>query len=147
MFNALTAASCACVLIEAASMRPVASENVPKELVNSWRAEDIGGGGAVDALEMVLEIREDGTYGGMGGCNLFTGTFSLSEQTISFGPNEAARALCAPAVMKHEQRFLGTLQSELTWKVDGVTLTLTGADGTPVMRLLSAEPPSSGVKR
>lgn len=147
MLNALTVASCACVLIEAASMRPVATENVPKELVNSWRAEDIGSGGTVDELEMVLEIREDGTYGGMGGCNPFTGTFSLLERTISFGPTEAARALCAAAVMKQEQRFLGTLQSELTWKVDGVTLTLTAPDGTPVMRLLSAGSPASGIAR
>ncbi|WEX77154.1 hypothetical protein PYH37_005539 [Sinorhizobium numidicum] len=33
MLKAFTAVSCACVLIELASINPVAAENVPKELV------------------------------------------------------------------------------------------------------------------
>ncbi|AWM26718.1 hypothetical protein N181_19040 [Sinorhizobium fredii USDA 205] len=145
MLKALTAASCACVMIELASMQSVAAENVPPELIGSWLAEDIGGGGVIDDLETVLEIHEDGTYGGMGGCNMFTGVFSLSERTITFGPTAAARTLCAPAIMEQEQKFLDTLKNELTWKVDGTRLTLTGSNDAPVMRFVSAESASSGI--
>ncbi|MDK1493448.1 META domain-containing protein [Sinorhizobium sp. 7-81] len=139
MLKALTAASCACVLIELASTEIVAAEKVPEELVGSWLAEDIGGGGVIDDLQTVLEIREDGTYGGMAGCNNFTGAFSLTGTTITFGPTAAARKMCAPAIMDQEQKFFSTLREGLTWKIDGGRLTLTRPDGTPVMLLTSME--------
>lgn len=144
MSKTLTAASCACVLIELASINMVAAENVPQELVGSWRAEAIGGEGVVDEFETVLEIREDGTYGGMGGCNIFTGAFTLSGKAITFGPTAAARKMCEPAVMEQEQKFFDALRNGLDWSVDGTRLTLAGADGTPVMRLVSTEAAAAG---
>ncbi|THK35134.1 META domain-containing protein [Ensifer sp. MPMI2T] len=145
MLKALIAASCACVLIELASTEMVAAEKVPEELVGSWLAEDIGGGGVIDDLQSVLEIREDGTYGGMAGCNNFTGAFSISGTTITFGPTAAARKMCVPAIMDQEQKFFDTLRDGLTWRIDGGRLTLTKPDGTPVMRLTSMEVGAAGV--
>ena len=144
MLKALTAASCACVLIELASMQTVAAENVPEELIGSWLAEDIGGGGVIDDLQTTLEIRDDGTYGGMAGCNNFTGMFSLSEGTISFGSAAATRKICAPAIMDQEQKFLDALGDELGWKIEGGKLTLTRSNGNPVMRLASMKSPITG---
>ncbi|TCN32040.1 META domain-containing protein [Sinorhizobium americanum] len=146
MLNALTAASCACVLIELTSLRSVGAENVPQELIGSWRAEAVKSGEAVDDPEMVLEIREDGTYGGTGGCNFFTGVFSLSEGTIIFGPTEATHIICAPAVMEQEQKLFDMLKDALAWKVDAATLALTGPDGASGMRLVPVQAPSSGGK-
>ncbi|AUX78023.1 META domain-containing protein [Sinorhizobium fredii] len=139
MLNVLTAASCACVLIELASLRSVGAENVPPELIGSWRAETINSGEAVDDPEVVLEIREDGTFGGTGGCNFFTGAFSLSEGTITFGPTEATHTTCSPAVMEQEQRLLDLLKAALAWKVNGAMLALAGPDGASVMRLVSVK--------
>jgi heat shock protein HslJ len=48
MLKALTAVSCACVMIELASMNTVAAESVPEELVGSWRADEIGGASVID---------------------------------------------------------------------------------------------------
>ncbi|MCA1492680.1 META domain-containing protein [Sinorhizobium alkalisoli] len=144
MSKTLTAAMCACVLIEVASMNTVAAENVPQELVGSWRAEAIGGEGVVDEFETELDIREDGTYGGMGGCNFFTGAFTLSGKTITFGPTAAARKMCEPAIMEQEQKFFDALRNRLDWSIDGTRLTLAGADGTPVMRLVSTEAAAAG---
>ena len=96
MLKIITAVSCACVAIEMASMQPVAAENVPPQLVATWLAEDIGGGGVIDNLQSTLEIREDGTYGGMAGCNHFTGTFSLSGSKITFGPAASTRSSASP---------------------------------------------------
>ncbi|MCA1369088.1 META domain-containing protein [Bradyrhizobium sp. BRP14] len=146
MLKALIAASCACVLVELASMQTVAAEKVPEELVGSWLAEDIGGRGVIDDLQTTLEIREDGTYGGMAGCNNFTGTFSLSDATISFGSAAATRKICAPAIMDQEQKFLNALGAELGWKIEGGKLTLVRSNGTPVMRLASMKYPSAGAE-
>ncbi|MBB4186968.1 membrane-bound inhibitor of C-type lysozyme/heat shock protein HslJ [Sinorhizobium terangae] len=145
MLKALTAASCACVLIELASTEIVAAEKVPEELVGSWLVEDIGGGGVIEDLHSVLEIREDGTYGGMAGCNNFTGAVSPLGTTITFGPTAAARKMCAPAIMDQEQKFFDTLRDGLTWRIDGGRLTLTKPDGAPVMRLASMEAAAAGI--
>ncbi|MGZ2438574.1 heat shock protein HslJ [Sinorhizobium medicae] len=135
MLQALTAASCACVLIELASMQTVAAEKVPEQLVGSWLAEDMGGRGVIDDLQTTLEIREDGTYGGMAGCNHFTGAFSLSGATISFGFAAATRKMCVPAAMDQERKFLNALGDELSWKIEGSKLTLARPNGPPVIRL------------
>ncbi len=135
MLKVITAVSCACVTIEMASMQPVAAEDVPQQLVGTWLAEDIGGGGVIDNLQSTLEIREDGTYGGMAGCNHFTGTFSLSGSKISFGPAAATRKMCVPAAMTQEQKFLEALRSELSWTVEGSKLVLDKPEGRTAIKL------------
>jgi heat shock protein HslJ len=141
MLQALTAVSCACVLIELASMQTVAAEKVPEGLVGSWLAEELSGRGVIDDLQSVLEIREDGTYGGMAGCNNFTGVFGLSGETATFGPTAATRKMCAPAVMVQERKFFDALKGELGWQIDRGILVLRKTDGTPVMRLVSMKAP------
>ncbi|MBZ7923455.1 META domain-containing protein [Ensifer sp. 2YAB10] len=135
MLKVITAVSCACVTIEMASMQPVAAEDVPQQLVGTWLAEDIGGGGVIDNLQSTLEIREDGTYGGMAGCNHFTGTFSLSGSKITFGPAAATRKMCVPAAMTQEQKFLEALRSELSWTVEGSKLVLDKPEGRTAIKL------------
>lgn len=137
MLKAVAAFSCACVMIEAASMQTVAAEDVPQQLIGTWLAEDIGGGGVIDDLQSTLEIRDDGTYGGMAGCNHFTGTFSLSGSKITFGPAASTRKMCVPAAMTQEQKFFEALRSELSWVVAGSKLVLTKAGGGVAVRLAS----------
>lgn len=144
MLKIITAVSCACVAIEMASMQPVAAENVPPQLVATWLAEDIGGGGVIDNLQSTLEIREDGTYGGMAGCNHFTGTFSLSGSKITFGPAASTRKMCVPAVMNQEQKFLKALSNELSWSVEGSKLVLGKAGGGIALKLASMTAASEG---
>lgn len=137
MLKVATALSCACVLIEMASMQTVAAENVPQALVGTWLAEDIAGRGVIDNLQSTLEIRDDGTYGGMAGCNHFTGTFSLAGAKITFGPAATTRKMCVPAVMDQERKFLDALRTELSWAVEGSKLMLSQSAGTPALTLAS----------
>ncbi|KOF18966.1 hypothetical protein AC244_13355 [Ensifer adhaerens] len=137
MLKVATALSCACVLIEMASMQTVAAENVPQQLVGTWLAEDIAGRGVIDNLQSTLEIRDDGTYGGMAGCNHFTGTFSLSGAKITFGPAASTRKMCVPAVMDQEQKFFEALRTELSWAVEGSKLILAKPTGAPALTLAS----------
>lgn len=114
--------ACACVLIEAGAPQTVAADaTVPKELVGTWLAEDINSAGVIDYLQTTIELNDDGTYGGMAGCNHFTGTFTVNAFHIAFGPPAATRKLCVPAVRDQEAKFFKALQGELTYEVkDGL---------------------------
>ncbi|WP_349436115.1 META domain-containing protein [Pararhizobium sp. A13] len=135
--------SCSCVLLDATSVSTVSAESVPAELVGTWLAEDIGGGGVIDDLQTTLEINDDGTYSGFAGCNHYTGTFNLEGNEIIFGPAGATRKMCVPAVMDQEMKFFHALRFGLSWKVEDTKLVLTKPDSNLYMRLaahtLSAE--------
>lgn len=129
--------SCSCVLIDATSVSTVAAESVPDELLGTWLAEDIGGGGVIDYLQTTLEINDDGTYSGFAGCNNYTGTFDLKGGEIVFGPAGATRKMCVPAVMDQETKFFEALKSGLSWKIEETKLVLTKADSKTALRLAS----------
>ena len=99
MLKIITAVSCACVAIEMASMQPVAAENVPPQLVATWLAEDIGGGGVIDNLQSTLEIREDGTV-------YYLGLFSISNMdTQTFDHAIRPRDSEQPFRLRFSQQF------------------------------------------
>jgi heat shock protein HslJ len=127
--------SCSCVLIDATSVSTVAAESVPNELVGTWLAEDIGGGGVIDYLQTTLEINDDGTYSGFAGCNNYTGIFELKGGEIVFGPAGATRKMCVPAVMDQETKFFEALKAGLSWKIEETKLVLTKADSKTALRL------------
>lgn len=136
--------SCSCVLLDTASVSTVVAKSVPAELVGTWLAEDIGGGGVIDDLQTTLEINDDGTYSGFAGCNSYTGTFNLKGSEIIFGPAGATRKMCVPAVMDQETKFFRALRSGLSWRVEDTTLVLTKPDSNLAMRL-AAHAPSADV--
>lgn len=127
--------SCSCVLIDATPVSTVAAESVPKELVGTWLAEDIDGGGVIDYLQTTLEINDDGTYSGFAGCNSYTGTFDLKAGEIVFGPAGSTRKMCVPAVMDQEAKFFAALKTGLSWTIEETKLVLTKAGSTTALRL------------
>ena len=127
--------SCSCVLIDATSVSTIAAESVPKALVGTWLAEDIGGRGVIDYLQTTLEINDDGTYSGFAGCNSYTGTFDLKGREIVFGPAGSTRKMCVPAVMDQETKFFEALKTGLSWKIEETKLVLAKADSTTALRL------------
>ena len=69
-----------------ASAVPAAAANSP---VGKWLAEDIRGDGVIDNLQTTLEIKEDGSVLGSGGCNRYRGLAQITGQAIKFGANLA----------------------------------------------------------
>jgi putative lipoprotein len=84
----------------------------------NWLAEDINGGGVIDRLQTILEIAEDGTVSGTGGCNRMNGKATIDGDKIKFGPIASTEMACAPAVMDQESKFFAALQKVRTWKID-----------------------------
>ena len=73
---------------------------------------------------LTLEFKEDGTVSGNGGCNDFTGTFTLAEDSLSFGPLAATKKFCGGAAAEQEYTYLSFLATIIRVKVDDDELEL-----------------------
>ncbi len=113
---------------------PAADQASP---AGKWLAEDILGGGVIDNLQTVLELAEDGTVSGTGGCNRIIGKAKIAGDGIEFGPMGSTMMACTPAVMDQERKFLDALGLARTFRVDGQQrkLILQDAAGQTVVRL------------
>lgn len=102
-----------------------------------WLAEDIDGGGVIDRLQTTLEICDDGIVNGMGGCNRYAGSVTVSGNTIKFLPMASTRMACSAAVMRQEGKFHNTLEKIRTWRIDQAQkkLLLFDGGGFEMMRL------------
>lgn len=109
----------------------------PATPTGKWLAEDIDGGGVIDRLQTTLEIRDDGIVTGMGGCNRYAGSVTVSGNTIKFLPMASTRMVCSAAVMRQEAKFHSTLEKVRTWRIDQAQrkLLLLDGQGFDLMRL------------
>jgi len=87
-------------------------------LRGKWLAESIRSGGVIDNLQSTIEIGEDGTVTGNGGCNGFNGTATIAGDTVKFGPLAATRKACPAGVMDQESKLLGALSEARRWMID-----------------------------
>ncbi len=109
----------------------------PIDLFGRWLAEDIGGGGVIDRLQTVLEVRDDGAVSGSGGCNRFAGRAEIAGDAIRFGPIAGTKMMCPPAAMDQETKFFAALPQAASWRIDQQTrkLTLLDAEGRALVVL------------
>jgi heat shock protein HslJ/membrane-bound inhibitor of C-type lysozyme len=76
-----------------------------------WVIEDIGGAGLVDRSRATLRFGDDGKVGGRASCNIFTGSYTLTGESLAFGKSAGTMMACAPALMEQERRLLDLLQA------------------------------------
>lgn len=69
-----------------------------------------------------------GTYSGKA-CSSFGGDLTHSGDTITFDTPHTTWSTCPAAELRQEKQILTTLTAVTTWKVDGSTLSLSGANG------------------
>lgn len=55
---------------------------------------------------MTLEFLADGTVKGNGGCNDFSGQYTLDGDSLSFGPFVSTKKACGPATDEQEYAFM-----------------------------------------
>jgi heat shock protein HslJ len=106
------------------------------------RAVNNGQGAVTSVLadsELTMTFGEDGTVAGSAGCNRFTGSFTVAEQTLSFSPLATTRMTCmAEGIVEQEQAFLAALASVATWEIRGHRAQLRASDGALAVDLQSA---------
>ena len=114
-----------------------ADEPVPIAYTEWVLVELDGGPVAVGQDELPPSITldlEESRASGSGGVNRFTGTFSMSESELRFGPLASTRMAGPEDAMTLENAFFAALARVTSHELDGRTLTLL-ADGEPVVRL------------
>jgi putative lipoprotein len=106
-------------------------------LKGTWLAEDIAGGGVIDNLQTTLEIAEDGTVNGMGGCNRYRGSAEIEGEAIKFSRMVATLMACSEAVSGQERKFFDALAKATNFRIDTPTrkLFLLDANGNELVRL------------
>ena len=77
----------------------------------------------------------DGRLQGFGGCNHFSGRFTMSGDTLSIGPLVATLRACADDVMRREGELFQALQGTRMAASGGDDLILKTADGTVLATL------------
>ena len=101
----------------------------------SWRVTGYNNG--KEAVQSVLPDTEptayfapDGTLSGNGGCNAYTSSYTISENTIRIAPPATTRKMCPqPGVMQQEAAIMRALSGAAAFRLSGDSLDLLNADG------------------
>jgi putative lipoprotein len=102
----------------------------------AWWVEDILSAGVIDRARTTIAFNEDGRAAGNGGCNRFTGSYTLDGAGISFGPMAGTMMACPDALMNQDRRFHEALGQVTRWRIDAQTglLHLENQDGETLIR-------------
>lgn len=99
---------------------PAVADATPEvDLVGAWLLEDMGGRGVVDGVQTTMIFDSEGRVSGTGGCNRYTGSYTLEDDRLTFGPLAGTKMMCPEAVMGQEDRFHKALGAVDRIAVDG----------------------------
>lgn len=82
----------------------------------------------VKTKEPFIQFKADGTTHGFLGCNNFTGSYEVSEQTLTFKPLASTQKMCIEQ-MNIETTMSAVLDTASEFAIDGETLTMKNAAG------------------
>jgi len=99
-----------------------------------------GSGGVVSVADVSASFSflPDGTIEGYGGCNNFSGGYSVDGDNIAIGPLLSTRMACPDPAGSFESWLLVALDNATTWELSGDMLTLRDADGATQVTAQSA---------
>jgi heat shock protein HslJ len=107
-----------------------------------WQAGGInnGKGGVVSstATHMATARFEEGKVSGNAGCNNFSASYTVSDESLTIGPAMTTRKLCAePAgIMDQERQYLQALQKTHTYKLERDRLQLRDGKGSLLVQFV-----------
>ena len=86
--------------------------------------------------ELHMILRGEDEVGGYAGCNQFTGSVTVTDGAISFGPIASTRRMCAD-VIEQEDAFLQALENAQRYAISGEDLAIENAGGDVTMRFVA----------
>lgn len=89
-------------------------------------------------IEAAFSFLPDGQIEGFGGCNNFSGGYTVEGDQITIGPLMSTMMACADDVNTFESQLLTALQAATTWSVSSGTLDLRDDDGAQQVQATSA---------
>ena len=108
---------------------------VPTLTATRWVATMINNGtggvaSVVEGSEVTATFAEDGTVAGSGGCNTYSGSYTVDGSSLDVGPLAATQKLCDDeAVSQQEASYFAALDRVTTFALDGDHLQVRDADG------------------
>ena len=107
------------------------------------RAQVVEGSMADIPADIVVSLRlEDGTASGTGGCNRYSGSYTLDGESLTFGPAASTLMACVGSAGDVETAYLGNMLAVAIWASDGATLTLSDGSGNVILDYAAQAPAS-----
>jgi heat shock protein HslJ len=122
---------CAGMMILAACASPGSQAGGGDLTGKVWALTELMGKPPAAGVGISAQFSADGKVSGSAGCNRYSGTYTVSGNSITFSsPMATTMMMCDEAVMEQESAYLKTLGEAKTYAVKGDQLTLAGADKT-----------------
>lgn len=123
------------LMVRTAAGAPAARGDAAALVGPTWVAEDIRNRGVIDDLQSSIVFTAEGQAHGFGGCNNFTGRYTLDGTTLTLGPLASTKKACPPAIMNQETSFYEALSATRGHRFENGLLFLLDARDASVMRL------------
>ena len=111
------------------------AEQEPAALVGTtWQLDSLATGtdavsSPVAGSNVFLELDDDGSAAGSGGCNTFHAGYETEDDAIRFDPVASTKMACDPHLNAQEAAFFAALEQAATFTIEGDVLTLNDPDG------------------
>ena len=100
----------------------------------SWQLGKIGDQPVEEGTQPTLQFTQSGQVSGSGSCNRFSGTVTLSGESISFGPLAATKMACADSINAQETQYFYALSTAQRFVLQGNSLQIyTSAMDRPLL--------------
>ncbi len=127
-----TTAVCTTIALSLLAAFPSRAEPLPG---SEWAPGELSGAPVPPETDVFIRFDAEGLYFGNGGCNTFRGRYVTQSDAILLGPAAATMMACAEPVARRESDFMQALSTARFFTRDGASLTLSDADGTPVLTM------------
>lgn len=112
-----------------------------------WQVVSVNNGqqavtGVISGTLLTATFQEDGTIFGSGGCNNYSGGYTVEGDAIQIGPLAMTMMFCPEpeGVMEQEMAFSAALESAATFSIQGDMLELRTADSALAVSFVAAGP-------
>jgi heat shock protein HslJ len=138
--RAIASIALAGLLSACATVSPAA--DTPSLVGTAWVLSALPGHTPVAGSIVTLRF-EASRASGSAGCNQYSGTYTSSGSSLTFGPAATTRMMCAEpeGLMEQEQRFLQALRSVASARLEGDRLELRSTDGALAISLTRVPAP------
>ena len=105
-------------------------------LAGDWIVTELAGRGVSASAQGTISFGTDGRVSGRAFCNRFTGSYSLTGESLTFSRFAATKMACPPAQMDLESRFFGLMGEVRRFGIasNGALVLHTGGGGRIVAR-------------
>ena len=115
----------------------------PASVEGPWNVTNVNNGNqgveaVPEGIGASVAFGPDGNVEGFGGCNSFSGGYSVNGDAIAIGPLMSTMMSCGEATDAFEVQFLTALQAATVWSVSAGTLDLRDATGAQQVEATTA---------